>query len=560
MKGKSLLTVLLALFLSAANLNAETAYQQEVDRIIRKYYSLVTYGYARGLSMEEEFTIAFYGELAVRLKALDSYDTTRAAQLIDRMEQELKDARKLMTEEDYFREWQRSDQGQVSSLIKEKMGDKFQKDQFETQAQYQERVKGELKSAFTTWCVKAYAEMDKTLEIKVSPKNYNAETQIATLGIKETFKVFDKSFEKSYETSTKLKPQHARLLFAEEELSAKDFLETKWYLVDNDIYAGVRVQILPDIKLTINKKGANIPLCFEFKKLQYNVPSLDSYKWCYTEANELYNYWDSELQKKVAKYNKAYVADPFNVNKEQLNIHLNKLHRFDGEALKDEYNYKVRNLENTVASLKQNLKILLRSKDVNRFIEIYEQQAPEEMNAAVRLMAEEYRCYNFTEQELKLAYIDNKKPASQTCREKYIHLFKSDEEFMECYSSNLFQEDIAQREVIYSNYIEKDKYIHRCVHQKIKLKFLGCLEYDGNMASPQGYAKLIASNINAKEIDRLSPSYAEKLIIKCFLLDNNMAKEYEKNGSFFGAERAFFESYTSGSYKADLKKAKKSRK
>ena len=553
MKRKSIFTVLLALFVSVANLNAETAYQKEVNKIVEKYYSLHTYGYVRNLSLSESMQLAF---ISPELLLLSIY--YEEPNLAERMANELKQAEKLKTEEDFFREWKNSDHGNVSSLIKEKMGDKFEKDQFETQAQYQERVKGELKSAFMEWCVKAYADMEKTLEIKVSPKNYNAESQIYTLDVRETFTVFNKSFEHSFETSTKIQPQYARS-FVETKLSSKDFSETKWYLVDNDIYAGVQVQFPSGLKLTIKKKEANVPLCFEFKKLQYNIPSLDNYKWCYTEANELYNYWDSELQKEVAKYNQAYVLNPFNVDKEQLNIHLNKQNRFDGKALKDEYNYKVRNLEYTVKTEKQNLKSRLRSRDVNRFIAIYEQQAPEDMNNAVRQMAEEYRCYNFTEQELKLAYIDNKKPASQTCKEKYIHLFKSDEDFLEFYSSNSFEEEIAKRQKMYSKYLEEDKFIDRCPQQKIKLKFQGCAEFSGDPFSPQGYAKRIANYINAKEIDILNPSYAEKLLEKCFLLDTNMSKEYEKNGSFFSKKRAFFESYTSSSYKNDLKNAKKSK-
>ena len=112
---------------------------------------------------------------------------------------------------------------------------------------------------------------------------------------------------------------------------------------------------------------------------------------------------------------------------------------------------------------------------------------------------------------------------------------------------------------MYSKYVEEDKFIDCCPQQKIKLKFQGCAEFSGDPFSPQGYAKRIANYINAKEIDILNPSYAEKLLEKCFLLDTNMSKEYEKNGSFFSKKRAFFESYTSSSYKNDLKNAKKSK-
>ena len=553
MKGKSIFAVLLALFLSVANLNAETAYQREVDKITIKYYCLHNFGYVRKLSPSEEIALAFVGPeiLLLGLYGEDPY-------LAEKMKDELKQAEKLKTEEDFFIDWQYSDHGKLSSLIKEKMGDKFQKDQFETQAQYQERVKGELKSAFMEWCVKAYADMEKTLEIKISPKNYDAESQIYRLNVSETFTVFDKSFENSFETSIKMQPQYARSL-AGTTFSTGDFLETKWYLLDNEIYAGVQVELPSGLKLTIKKNGANEPLCFEFKKLKYDVPSLNNYKWCYTEANELYNYWETELQKEVAKYNQEYVMNPFNVDKEQLHIHLNKENRFDGKALKEEYDSIVQNLEYTVKTEEQNLKNRLRFKDGNRFIEIYEQQNSEEMHNAVRQMAEDYRCYNFTEQELKLAYIDNKKPAPQTCKEKYIHLFKNVEEFQKYYALNSFEDEITKRQKMYSKYLGVDKFIDRCLQQKINLKFQGCTDFSGDVSSPQGYAKRIESYINAKEIDILNPSYAEQLLDKCFESDVNMNKEYEKNGSFFGTKRAFFESYTSNSYKNDLKNAKKSK-
>ncbi len=46
----------------------------------------------------------------------------------------------------------------------------------------------------------------------------------------------------------------------------------------------------------------------------------------------------------------------------------------------------------------------------------------------------------------------------------------------------------------------------------------------------------------------------------CFNVDSKMMKEYEKVGYLFASKSAFFQSYTSSSYKNDLKNAKKSRR
>jgi hypothetical protein len=176
-------------------------------------------------------------------------------------------------------------------------------------------------------------------------------------------------------------------------------------------------------------------------------------------------------------------------------------------------------------------------------------------------MKEEYRCYNFTEKQLKLAYCDKKEPASQTCKEKYLYLFPSVEEFLQYYAAETFMNEVRKRESIYAKYQEEDAYLKSCIgNKKKKMKFQGCQESTDDMASLQGHARQVVLLVVSKKLDMLKPFYVDELIKKCFAIDADMSKEYEKNGSFFNTKRAFFESYTSSSYKTDLKNAKKSKK
>lgn len=552
--------------LVCANQNRAEDYRQEFESVLKKYY----------LKIEDDGYNSSDSPYSIWLYSIEDDDENRSRnlQLCVEMEYEIH-----KVNQKYSNVWLREDY--LYDYIENTIDKKYSKDQFETQSQYESRVQKDLWTNFTEVCTQAYGDMEQNLEIEIIPKYYDAETHRYYLFVKESYHMSrypndDKNFcidrypTACFFTYIDIAPDEARFLTTM-KLTNKDIKKISWYvekaLTRSSLvsywfdYGNCRniaefsINLSTGTEVKIRTLGTSNPLSIPFSEFHYNVTALKNRKWSYDDVWRVYNQLDAELQKEVAKYNPQYLSNPYNLNKTSLDIHLNNQYRFNLRALKNEYKNKVQILQRLVDTEIDKLRQQLRRQDINRYIEINEQLDSIGMAVAVAEMKEEYRCYNLTAEELKLAYIDNRKPAAKTCKEKYIHLFKSEDEFNNYYSSNQFEEEVANRQRIETMYKGQMGFID--IHFKEKFKFQGCMSYTGDPFSPLGNAKHVAEFLHKKDIDILPSSYAEKLLDKCFDIDTNMAKEYEKNGIFFTNKKEFFAAYITSNYKNILKEKKK---
>lgn len=537
----------LAILVPVMGVLAETPYEKQKEKIVAKYYSILTYGYERSLSTEDYMTIAFGGFELAAYNYLLQYPS-EAERLMDRMNAEMEAAKSLMIEEDFIKEWEKSDYGKIMMKIKEAYSNKFSKDEFETKDSYYARIKTAAKEEFVGLCTKAFGDMDKSLKITIAPNGYDAESQVYSLKVEESYTCFDRTFTQKFDTQVKVSSNIARNI-KEKVCESSEISDVKWNIVDDkDIYVTeAKIPLgVNNLTFTLKKTFSNMkPLAFEFSKIDSENPNLQTYAWKYTDANALYDLYNAKLQKDLEPYNKRLKDCPYNVKGEALAFNLDKSFKFDEEKLKNQYSNLKSQLDSECKAKIEEVKKNLRESAFDKFLAIYSAEHPE-MDAKIAEWKELYKCGStLTDKDYQNAFIDGRKPAPQTCKEKYGYLFENSE-FDTWYAGNDFTSEVEKRETIYN--ATKDK-IQKLNQFKDKINF----SFKGIKGTNEASSTLLEIQfIDSKNIKYMPQCYADLLNVY-FQLDSKMLKEFQKNGAKFASQEEFFEAYIDTNYKQILK-------
>lgn len=305
---KKVVFVIAFAFVALCNLFAGTKYENKVYQINLKYYSIFKYGYEIPLSSNERTSIQYLGSFVVATEGMNYVvaNPIDGPKVFEQYEKELEAARSLMTPEEIRREWERSDIGQISSFIKQQHDSMFVKDEFETKKEFYNRTTTEAKQHFDKTCASIYWGMDRSLKITIIPQKYDAETQQYVITVEEKFNAIGKSFKNQFSRALKCTPQVARAL-KRDSLFVKDEKDVHWSIIDGkDICVSSFSFDVDGIHVTINRSESNLnPLCINYKDIDANNEQLINYKWCYTQATDIYKDIPN-LKETISKWQESY--------------------------------------------------------------------------------------------------------------------------------------------------------------------------------------------------------------------------------------------------------------
>ena len=557
----------------------QTAYEKKVAEISKKYYCYGKYGYNGGLTMEDEFTIAMFGaKEAAALMLVNyamNYDDRIAGKWMENFERELENAKSLMTDVDFYKLFLKTSYGQAMTQVKEGFDKKFAKDEFETQSQFQARVKADAAIEFDRLCSKLLAYMNSTLHITVSPKSYDAENGAYKVEIEEEFKISDNNnIKSSYETWLPMQPDVARQ-YQGEVIKPESMTSIEWVNDDDEIHAQ-QIAYIDDSNVTrtyIADYNTAKLLVFDYDKLMETNPLLPGHVWKSSDLKNYYETYAKILNAAIDEYNQKITADKYydktrasNYLLASTNYPLADADKYDEHALQNTVDRLEISMQTDYAKALEKMAKDCRKNNPDKFIDIFKAEHPD-FESKVAKLELDYRCYNWSHNKLAFYVIDDIMPNENKCYDEYIELFNNEEEFDSFYTNVAkFNQEVNRRKVIQKEYFalinripqERNAVMGNALQtgklseiyatgKKISVSFKGAK--DGKDANALEY-------INAIERFKIIDAWYDNALDMYFKIDAKMAKEYGKVGLLFNNKKEFFEAYISPDYKKILKSKK----
>ena len=540
-----------------------TPYEKKIKEICIKYYCYGKYGYNGGLDMGDMMTLGVYGyKEAATLMLLQytmQHDARQGGLWTKSFERELKEAESLMTEEDFYKIFLESTYGKALTVVKEQFDKKFVKDEFETQAEFEARVKKDATKEYDRLCAKLVGNMNATLNVIITPETYDAENGAYKVSVKESAKFSNEvGLTNKYEKWLTMPSNEARV-YKGETITPESIRSVEWEMDDDGILVG-KVEYVDghgNIKEYASGHQGTRPLVFMYDKYRESQPLLPGHVWAATDLKNYYPEYSKKLVAFVENYNKNIASNKYydNLNsKEYLlkpsNYSLKNANNYDEEQLQKALDKQKQLIEDDYNTTVQKMATDCRKNKPDKFIAIYADEHPDFANKLAELELD-YRCYNYSYSELAFFVIDDKTPYGLKCFKKYKNLFNNTDEFYSYYAdADKFNKEVAKREVIQDRYQAMSLSLMKRQGRGETLVFKGAK--DAKEADVRSYA-------NTLEELKIVDKWYNTILDLCFKIDPKMQKEYEKVGYLFGSKEAFFESYVSSSYKTDLKNAKKSK-
>ena len=535
----------------------QTAYEKKVEEICIKYYCLGKYGYNGGLDMSDALSMSMYGAEAAALLSLSNYaiqvDAVQGEKWIKSFKKELENATSLMTEADFYKIYLSSQYGRLMNQVKESWGEKYTKDEFETQAQFEARVKKDATKDYDRICTTVLVRLNSTLSIQFIPKKYDADRAAYNIEIVETFQITPgKEESNKYETWIPMESSLARV-YKGDLIDSESIISVDWVTVGNDIHAqNVSYYGVRGSKMEYKANLANADLLvFPYDKLKDTYPIIPGYIWKSTDLKDYYSEYNNQVISMVDEYNKKIAKNKYFVSTrsdyywfEDNQYSLPIDDKYDEEALINDMEKAKRFMAKDYADLLKTMEKECREYAPLQYIEAYKSEHPE-FNAAFETLSEDYKCYEYRREQLAFFVIDNKTPSVEKCYSKYIYLFNSDKEFEQFYAEvEDFIGEVARREQLFQQY----ELINKNLPKDGSLSFKGAL--DGKSPEIVEYVNLLSS---LKIVELWYNTTLETI----FSSDAKMVKEYSKVADKFENKAEFFDAYVSSDYKTILKNKKK---
>ena len=555
--------ILLCVFAMTACITAfaqQTAYEKKVEEICGKYYSLGKYGNEVELNAEDLLTISkFGGEKAARLSLINysvTHDSEQARSWMNSFEKELEKAKSLMTNADFHKIFLKSSYGRATMQVKKAFDESVVKDEFETQAQFEERVKDEAADVFDSICSEMVDLMNSTLMITISPKSYDADNETYNIEIEEVFKIAENNeIKNNYEISLPMETDLARQYNG--ETISPEAIESVVWVNDGDELHAQEVSYIND-KGDIQTFVSNLPdaqlLVFSYDKFAEPHPLLPDYVWKSSSLNNYYGTYSRKLKMAIDGFNNKIATDKYydsiSSHKFLLNANdysLSKVDKTDKEALRSALDSQKSKMATDYANALKKIAKDCRENAPNRFVAVYASEHPD-FEAKVSALEYDYRCYNFSYNELAFFVIDDKMPSQIKCYDKYSDLFNNRDEFNSFYiTAARFNKEVSYREDIRKRFMA---ILSKAPMEK-SMSFKG---------AKNGKNIEMLEYMDAIEEFKIVDSWYYATLEAYLKADAKMNKEYSKVSKFFNGKKEFFEAYTSPNYSKILKSNKASRK
>lgn len=554
---KKIIILIMLAFMACITVTA-TPYTNKCEEIFIKYYCYGKYGYNRGLTTEDAFAMAMFGaEASARLQLANyilKHNAQTGTQWLENMEKELKMARSLMNEDDYYNEYLNSQHGRLTSLIKSQFKEKYVKDEFETLEQYKNRAQAKAKLSFDSICESVMADFIISANFVIKPISYNAEKGIYNVKFIEKYVIDPKEVKNEYETSFPMQSDEARQ-FMEISIAPDDIVSIEWITDENDIHAKTITFKDSNGSETTFSAGfrSDSPLLFEYDKFREVYPLIPGHTWNANQLVDHYEEYAAEVKKIVAQYNQQLKQNPYYLPEmgtecllRNKNYTPSRANRYSRAKMEEEVDHAKVEMKSDYDSNVVWIKGTLRKIAPDKYIELYAAEHPEFEERVNRLM-NDYKCYDYTYNDFAFIVIDNRTMKERTCYNEYMGLFNDNAEFNMYYEDKeKFMAKVAERKQI--------KAIYNSVFNKVSVQEPPVVFKGATSAKEQGVNKIFVKPLSQiKDVDEWYNS-----VLKLFFeLDPKMSKEYEKVGPLFESKGEFFEAYVSADYKQFLREKKK---
>jgi len=259
-----------------------------------------------------------------------------------------------------------------------------------------------------------------------------------------------------------------------------------------------------------------------------------------------YEQYNTALQKAYEECNSQLLDYPYNLDKQGLEKIFLAKNYFGDKNLKSITEEKIKSLKQQQIELQKQCYDKLKSTNPEMFSKIYLNEHPEITDTLMYLLLE-CRCEEYAKSQLVVFIADNKIPTC-SCRENYYseqgYLFLSRKEFDEMY-------DVGEKELLdnidYRLQLKAD-----IVELKAALGSMKSVKMKDGRVSKNDAVQNIAQKVQYHR----DKYYYEEVVSMIFEYDENLVKEWEKNGRFFKSKEDFYEAYVSGNYKQTLKEKK----
>ena len=541
---KRFLVLIVVLCASMLSLFADTAYEKKTQEIMMKYYTIFKYGYQRPATSEDYIEVAYGGyELTMLTYQLQYPD--QCAKLLQQMEKELKKAELLMTEEDRLKEWKKSDYGKMVTYFQDSFSKIIVKSQFETKAQYYNRIEKQAKEKFMLLCCDLYEDIMQSLQIIISPVSYDAETQIYTLKVKETFKYAETEIEKEFNTSVKMSPRKAPKI-VQTTLTGQSIKNIKLGVVRNkDVFIS-EAELLLDAN---NKIQIKIPNLIQSETLKFSIQQIESempwkltwYSDVHSKSFQVFESLNKQLADSVHQYNLKLSENPYHYSSAKLQTDKFKLKKssMGSSNIRNLYEDNLITLRNDYQKLDSTMEDNCKLNNPEKHAAVYYKLHPD-FAERVDSIHHYYRC-EYTLNQIAVKLLNNQTIAQTTCLEtqynSYKYLFTSHQDFIELYNNTTakeFEQEVAKR---FDNVLKSNKY--------------SCLRFKD--AKISGYTEALSVISLYEDLKAVSNITAENLITK----NEQMSNDYDKSINYWESPDEFLNAYISGNYKTILHAKKK---
>ena len=475
---------------------------------------------------------------------------------MDSFEKELENAKTLMTDTDFHNVFINSSYGRATMQVKETFDENVVKNEFETQAQFEERVKDEAAQVFDNICSEMVDLMNSTLMITISPRSYDADNGTYNIEIEEVFKIAENNeIKNNYETSIPMETDLARRYSG--VTISPEAIESVVWVNDGDELHAQEVSYI-DGKGNIQTFVSNLPdaqlLVFSYDKFAEPHPLLSGYVWKSSSLNNYYMTYNRKLNTAIDRFNDKIATDKYYDNIKSRKFLLNpndyslsKVDKTDKEALRNALNAQKSKMATDNANALKKIAKDCRENDSDRYIAVYASEHPD-FEAKVAALEYDYRCYNFSYNELAFYVIDDNMPSQIKCYDKYSDLFNNRDEFNSFYiTAARFNKEVSYREDIRNRFMA----VLRKVPLEKSMSFKG---------AKNGKNVEMLDYLDAIEEFKIVDSWYYATLEAYLNADAKMNKEYSKVSKFFDGKKEFFEAYTSPNYSKILKSNKASRK
>ena len=457
--------------------------------------------------------------------------------------------------------YEKTDKGSITKNIKSEFEKWNQKGEFEKEGDYEERLKIQSQKTFSQICIE---------QIRNRIDNYHDDSDI-----KRELSTYDSESE-SCSVSFKINGVEWQNILKIPIADAPNFknnwdrLKCKvnnydWCFVENNLCPTLvtlyNSTIKNEFSLVLNNQSA---IAYSFDNFEITNPYLKGYVFNYSTAKiidqQILSAYYNRLDSIYKDFNLQLLQNPYNISRKIMTGY-NKM-KSEGN-MEDNFNSCKANIKSEYDKLNYNFERELKSKNPSEYCKIYYSLNPKRKKDADNLYLD-CRCDYPSRENFDMRFI-NGYITSCNCHEKY---YSKEKEF---FTSKAEFDSLYNQAIDLELELEIHKFqIFAAMNSSFQYKNL-LKDYNSTFASMLGEPTVdqlikalkrdpnptyFSHRVTSMILSSKTEKYYEKIINVLVDTNDDLNKEWTKNGEFFKNKTEFFETYISDNYKQILKDKK----